>query len=68
MPEAKDPKSPTLPERPTVEQVAAHYQVGKSTVWRWVRCGKIAPPIRLGGTTRWSRADLEAWETASKVA
>jgi predicted DNA-binding transcriptional regulator AlpA len=32
-----------------------------STVWRWVKAGKISPPIKLGpGTARFSRRKLVA--------
>lgn len=29
------------------------------TVWRWASAGTIPPPIRIGGATRWRRADLD---------
>lgn len=31
------------------------------TVWRWASAGVIPPPIRIGGATRWRRADLDAF-------
>jgi len=31
------------------------------TVWRWASAGTIPPPIRIGGCTRWRRADLDAF-------
>jgi len=44
-------------------QLAARYSIDKSTLWRWVKEGTFPSPIRLGlACTRWSVADLEAWE------
>ena len=40
--------------------VAAHFQCGRSTVWRWVKQGLLPEPVRIGGATRWLRADIEA--------
>lgn len=31
------------------------------TVRRWVREGEAPPPIRIGGTLRWRKADVERW-------
>lgn len=32
----------------------------KSTVYRWVREGRLPPPVRLGPqSTRWRRSELE---------
>lgn len=35
--------------------------IGTSTFWRWDGAGRIPRPVRLGGTTRWRLAELEAW-------
>ena len=35
--------------------------VNKSTVWSWHSGGKIPTPVRIGGTTRWRRKEIERW-------
>lgn len=44
----------------SVREVAATLGFGVSTVWRQVRKGNLPTPIRIGGSTRWRRADIEA--------
>lgn len=39
--------------------VATLFGVGKSTVWRWARLGSLPEPVRICGTTRWRRDDIE---------
>lgn len=34
--------------------------VGLSTFWRLAAKGKVPQPIKIGGSTRWRRADIEA--------
>lgn len=68
MSEPTENRAADLPERPTVYQLAVHYQVGVSTIWRWHKDGKFVAPIRIGGTTRWRRADIEAWEASRQSA
>jgi len=43
----------------TVKDVAEMMQVVPRTVHRWVRLGRLRP-LRIGHTTRFSRADLLA--------
>jgi len=43
----------------TVKDVAARLTIGVSTVWRQVKKGNLPPPIKIGDSTRWRRADLE---------
>lgn len=44
-------------------EVAKRYGVSRSTIWRWVKDGKIPLPIKIGGgSTRWRFFDLEEWE------
>ncbi|KHQ53187.1 MULTISPECIES: helix-turn-helix transcriptional regulator [Mameliella] len=47
-------------------QVAARYNVHRSTSWRWVKTDPSFPkPVTLTpGCTRWKLSDLEAWEAA----
>lgn len=43
-----------------VREVADFFGVSVSTVWRWTADGSIPEPIKLGGSTRWRRSDIEA--------
>jgi prophage regulatory protein len=43
-----------------IDQVLELLPIGKSTVWLWVRTGRIPPPVKLGPhTTVWYRQDIE---------
>ncbi|MCZ7652124.1 MAG: AlpA family phage regulatory protein [Thermoanaerobaculia bacterium] len=34
--------------------------ISRATVWRWVREGRLPPPVKIGpNTTRWLAEDLE---------
>ena len=44
-----------------VEDVAAALSVSVRKVWQMASAGDLPQPIHLGRTTRWRRADLEAW-------
>lgn len=35
--------------------------VARCTVWTWHAGGKIPRPVKIGGTTRWRRDEVEAW-------
>lgn len=48
----------------TVKQVSELVGLGKSTIWGQVRKGNFPEPIRIGRSTRWRRADLEALFTS----
>lgn len=52
-----EPKPRTL----SVEQVASELQVSTRTVWRLLSSGELIAPVRIGGSTRWRRAELDAW-------
>ena len=43
-----------------VKEVATTLGLGVSTIWRQLDQGQFPKPIRLGGATRWRRADIEA--------
>jgi predicted DNA-binding transcriptional regulator AlpA len=44
-------------------QVAERYVVSRPTVWRWVRIGRLPPPVSIGpNTRRWLIAALDAWD------
>lgn len=43
--------------------LAARFDIGRSTVWLWVKQGKLPTPVKLNGTrTRWRLTDIEQWE------
>jgi len=48
------------PQLLTARDVSALLNIGVSSVWRKVKDGKLPQPIRIGGSTRWRRADIEA--------
>lgn len=52
--------TPTQPELLTVRQVAARLGIGVSTIWRAVSKGSFPAPIKIAGSTRWRRTDIEA--------
>lgn len=54
----------------SAKQVAAHYGVTVSTVWRWSSDQKGFPkPRRFGGkSSRWSPHELEQWENSRETA
>jgi predicted DNA-binding transcriptional regulator AlpA len=55
-------QQPTRSERAywNVRDVAEHYGLGVSTVWRRVKDGTLPAPVKIGGATRWRRAEIEA--------
>lgn len=44
----------------TLEEVAAYLKVGKRTVYRLAAAKKL-PAFKVGGTWRFSRADIDSW-------
>jgi len=45
------------------KQLSLRYNIGRSSVWRWLKEGKLPNPTRFGsGTTRWRLSDIEKWE------
>lgn len=51
------------PQLLTVKEVAALVGLGVSTIWCQVKKGNFPAPIKIGGSTRWCRADVEALYT-----
>jgi predicted DNA-binding transcriptional regulator AlpA len=41
--------------------------LSKRQVFRLNSCGKIPAPIRIGGSVRWSAAEISAWLAAGAV-
>jgi len=50
-----------LPALLSVKQVAVRLNVSKRTVWRLVSSGELIQPIKIGGSTRWRQAEVDAW-------
>ncbi len=48
----------------TLDEVAAYPKVSKRTVYRLVQKGEI-PGVKLGGTWRFRRSELDIWITES---
>jgi excisionase family DNA binding protein len=44
----------------TLDEVAVYLKAGKRTVYRLASAGQI-PAFKLGGTWRFSRAEIEGW-------
>jgi excisionase family DNA binding protein len=47
--------------------VAALLGVHRSTIWRWLDQGLIPQPRRVGGRTRWVRAEIELFARCSSM-
>lgn len=62
--EAKSTKSPRVPRANKafwdVKDIREYYGCAHSTVYRWVDAKIIPAPIKIGGSTRWRREDIEA--------
>ena len=52
------------PELLPVKEVSALTGLGISTIWRGVARGRFPAPIKVCGSTRWRRSDIEALFTA----
>jgi excisionase family DNA binding protein len=46
------------------DEVAGMLDISTRTLWRLVSAKRIVAPVRLGGSTRWRRAEVEAWVAA----
>jgi len=49
----------------SVKSVAKRYEIGRSTVWYWVKIQKLPPPIKFGANT--SRWDIEELDASDKL-
>ena len=45
----------------TAAELARLMHISQRTVWRLVSAGRIIPPIRIGGNTRWRLDEVERW-------
>ncbi|MCA9028777.1 MAG: helix-turn-helix domain-containing protein [Planctomycetaceae bacterium] len=50
-----------LPSLLSVKDFAKLMQVSTRTIWRLLSSRKLPQPIRVGGSVRWRRDDVEAW-------
>jgi predicted DNA-binding transcriptional regulator AlpA len=54
-----------VPNYFTVRELAVRFRVSIATIWRWTKEYPAFPkPVKIGGSTRWRRADIEAYELA----
>lgn len=68
MAETKTQKAEPVPSRTvqiapslmTDKQVADYLGICRSSVWRNLHLKRFPAPIKIGGATRWRRADIEA--------
>ncbi len=44
-----------------VREVATYLGLSTASVWRHVKRKNLPAPIRIGGSTRWNRSDLESF-------
>lgn len=52
----------------TALEVAQYFNCNVSTVWRWLKQGILPKPVRIAGTTRWRRAEIEALTESDSAA
>jgi predicted DNA-binding transcriptional regulator AlpA len=52
----------------SIAQVAVRYGVATITIRRWWQAGYLPAPVQIGGSHRWSVAELEAFEASLKPA
>jgi len=45
----------------TGQQAAQLCGVGERSSWRWSRSGRAPAPVRIGGSVRYRRTEIEAW-------
>jgi prophage regulatory protein len=45
----------------TVKELAEMLGVTIICVYRWRDAGEIPPSIKIGGSVRWRRSDIDAW-------
>jgi predicted DNA-binding transcriptional regulator AlpA len=45
----------------TATEVAAMLAIGVRSVWRKAQDGRLPPPIKMTGSTRWAKSTLQDW-------
>jgi excisionase family DNA binding protein len=43
------------------DKLAKMLGVSRRTLWRLLSAGKLIPPVRIGGSTRWRTDDVRRW-------
>jgi excisionase family DNA binding protein len=49
------------PQLLTAVEVAAILKISTRTLWRQLSAGGMVRPVRIGGSVRWRRVDIERW-------
>jgi len=44
----------------TLQEVAAHLKIGKSTLYRYIKTGVLPPPFKLGNAVRYQESVIES--------
>lgn len=44
----------------TIKDFCRHIKVGKTTIWMGVKKGIFPKPVKISGSTRWKRSEVEA--------
>lgn len=57
----KTVNTPIVPVLLTADETAQLVAVSTRTLWRLLSAGKFPRPVRVGGSTRWRRAEVEKW-------
>lgn len=47
----------------TAKDAAQLCRLSKRSWFRFHACGKVPAPIRIGGSVRWRRSDIELWQS-----
>jgi prophage regulatory protein len=50
----------------SVNTLATRFDVTKATIWRWSSHGDFPSPIKIYGSTRWTRDSILEWESQFK--
>ncbi len=64
----QNPSSVEIEELLKDREVASRLGIGVSTVWRLSKAGKLPPPIKIGGSTRWRVSEISEWIEAQQAA
>lgn len=54
-------RGPVNPPLISVDELASMLGVSTRTLWRLLSAGKLIKPIKVGGSTRWRRSDVQQW-------
>ena len=57
---------PHLPQLLTAKDVCDVLRVHRCTLYRLIERGEFAPPLKIGSTSRWRTADVEAYVSGAR--